>query len=197
MHQRAQYNSSSDFANWKSPKAPQHTHTHTHCDHPHPIKSTMTITMMTAPPPSGIGRRRGAASKKKSPFISIIVATSSFLLTFLFILSYGSYNNFSSSSLPGKNHLDVDSPTESSEKDDDDNNNVEESNKHIPKEFRDVEDIVRANLHLVSIQTDGIASISGSSGYHGVTGSFCKLNWNKYKKDPPSLSMFRLLVRQN
>lgn len=83
----------------------------------------------------------------------------------------------------------------SSEKDDDTNND-DESKKPIPKEFRDIEDIVRANLHLVSIQTDGIVSNSGSSGYHGVTGSFCKLNWNKYKKDPPSLPMFRMLVRQ-
>lgn len=91
--------------------------------------------------------------------------------------------------------MDVGSPTVSSEKDDDSNND-DESNKPIPKEFRDIEDIVRAKLHLVSIQTDGIVSSGGSSGYHGVTGSFCKLNWKKYKEDPPSLPMFRMLVRQ-
>ena len=68
--------------------------------------------------------------------------------------------------------------------------------KTIPEEFHDIEGIVRAKLHLVSIETDDVVSKSGTPGYSGVMGVFCKLDWKKYKKDPPSLPMFRMLVRQ-
>ncbi len=90
--------------------------------------------------------------------------------------------------------MDVASPTVSSEIDGD---NDDGSDKPIPEEFRDIADIVHAKLHLVSIEIDDIASNSVSDGYHGVFGSFCRLDWKKYKKDPPSLPMFRMLVRQN
>ncbi len=80
----------------------------------------------------------------------------------------------------------------SSDTDDGDDDTV----KPIPEEFDDIEGIVRSKLHLVSIETDDIVSKSGTPGYSGVMGSFCKLDWKKYKKDPPSLPMFRMLVRQ-
>jgi hypothetical protein len=89
--------------------------------------------------------------------------------------------------------LDVASPTVSSGLGGD---NDDESDEPIPEEFRDIADIVQAKLHLVSIETDDMVLNSVSDGYHGVMGSFCRLDWNKYKKDPPSLPMFRMLVRQ-
>ena len=153
----------------------------------------MTVTMMNAPPPIGIGRRRGATSPKKSPVISIIVATASFLLTCLVILTFGSYNFSRTTKIsPGKIRLNDATKIVSSDTDDGDDDTV----KPIPEEFDDIEGIVRSKLHLVSIETDDIVSKSGTPGYSGVMGSFCKLDWKKYKKDPPSLPMFRMLVRQ-
>jgi len=153
----------------------------------------MTITMLNAPPPSGIGRRRGAASRKKSPVTSIIVAAVSFLVTLFLILAFGSYNFSSSTSTTnsnGKIRLNDAKPIVSSDTDDGD----DDTDEAISEEFQDIAGIARAKLHLVSIDAEHMSK-SGSNGYHGVTGSFCKLDWKKYKKDPPSLPMFRMLVR--
>ncbi|KAL7429434.1 hypothetical protein ACHAXH_002757 [Discostella pseudostelligera] len=152
----------------------------------------MTITMLNAPPPSGIGRRRGAASRKKSPVISIIVAAVSLLVTLFLILAFGSYNFSSSTISNGKIRFNDAKPVVSSDTDDGD----DDADETISEEFQDIAGIVRAKLHLVSIDAEHMSK-SGSNGYHGVTGSFCKLDWKKYKKDPPSLPMFRMLVSES
>jgi hypothetical protein len=59
--------------------------------------------------------------------------------------------------------------------------------------------IVNAEMDLVAIDTDGIESTNSEDGakYRGVRAYFCKLHWDKYKRDPPSLPMFRMLVEES
>jgi hypothetical protein len=59
--------------------------------------------------------------------------------------------------------------------------------------------IFNAELDLVAIDTDDIQSTHSDDGskYSGVKAYFCKLHWDKYKRDPPSLPMFRMLVQES
>ena len=59
--------------------------------------------------------------------------------------------------------------------------------------------IVNAELDLVAIDTDDIAMTHAEHGskYRGVTATFCKLHWDKYKMDPPSMPMFKMLVQES
>ena len=82
----------------------------------------------------------------------------------------------------------------------------------MPEQFRGWAAILRADLHLVAIDTAasnfGIMSSNDEPAkhkgyddegaarpnYQGVRASFCKLDWDRYKRDPPSLPMFKFLV---
>eukprot|EP00571_Detonula_confervacea_P010263 CAMPEP_0172298702 /NCGR_PEP_ID=MMETSP1058-20130122/1234_1 /TAXON_ID=83371 /ORGANISM="Detonula confervacea, Strain CCMP 353" /LENGTH=461 /DNA_ID=CAMNT_0013007989 /DNA_START=73 /DNA_END=1455 /DNA_ORIENTATION=- len=145
---------------------------------------------------SGIGRRRGAAASSKSPLTSIVVVAVSFSLTFFVILILG----FSSSAMPTIHSDDhwKDAPdvplSIAAEKGD----AVDEL---MSKQFRKWAEIIRGDLHLVNIETSGIISNDESkkknksgASYQGVKAIFCKLDWAEYKKDPPLLPMFRMLV---
>ena len=65
--------------------------------------------------------------------------------------------------------------------------------------------IAKAELDLIAIDTSNIIVSTTTnpdgdvttSKYEGVTATFCKLHWTKYKKDPPSLPMFRMLVEES
>ena len=65
--------------------------------------------------------------------------------------------------------------------------------------------IAKAELDLIAIDTSDIivSTTTNSDGdvttskYEGVTATFCKLHWAKYKNDPPSLPMFRMLVEES
>lgn len=146
--------------------------------------------MISGPPQSGIGRRRGAAASKKSPVTSFVVVIISFVISCFFILAFHSYYNISSSQPQaiGKTPLTDATQIELSGK----GGVTDES---LSEEFHGIAGIVHAEMHLVSIDAVRIVSTGDSRSYRGVTGSFCKLDWDQYKKDPPSLPMFRMLVR--
>ena len=154
---------------------------------------------------SGIGRRRGSSAGKKSPLTSLAVAAVSFAITFIIVLvvGYRSFTPSTSSTNVGirtrayKTH---DANLDASEKD-------KEIDESVSKQFGKWAGILKADLNLVGIQTYGMINASDSKknakkkrgapsvqGYEGVKASFCKLDWERYKKDPPSYPMFRMLV---
>lgn len=49
-------------------------------------------------------------------------------------------------------------------------------------------------VHLVGIDAFGMTNDGGGAKYQGVKASFCKLDWEQYKANPPLLPMFRVLV---
>jgi len=133
---------------------------------------------------SGIGRRRGAGAGGKPPQVSVIVIVVSFALTFIGIFFFLGYMTFSSSSTP-KNIQGLE----------------DRGLEIMSKEFGKMAAIIRGDMHLVSISTFGMVSNEESIDktdngvkYQGVHGSFCKLDWEQYKNDPPSLPMFKFLV---
>mmetsp|Transcript_33824 Transcript_33824/g.60837 ORF Transcript_33824/g.60837 Transcript_33824/m.60837 type:complete len:475 (+) Transcript_33824:135-1559(+) len=147
----------------------------------------------------GIGRRRGAAAGSKSPKISIIVVVVSFSLTFFVILIFGYVISLSSTTQTiqgddlskGAPHV---PPIALVEKADD-------ADELMSKEFRKWGAIIKADLHLVAIDAFGMLSLEHAkkknnhgARYQGVKASFCKLDWDQYKSDPPSLPMFKFLV---
>lgn len=67
-----------------------------------------------------------------------------------------------------------------------------ELDAEISNKFREWGAIIRAESNLISISTSGMQIRNGM--YHGVKASFCKIDWEQYKKDPPSLPMFKFLV---
>jgi len=72
---------------------------------------------------------------------------------------------------------------------------ADETDELTSKQFRKWGAIIRGDMHLVSIDAYGMESDNKSGAkYRGVEASFCKLDWDQYKKDPPSLPMFKFLV---
>lgn len=167
---------------------------------------------------TGIGRRRGAAASIKSPSTSVIVAVVSFSITSCVILLMlmcvsmpssttrprGSSSEPAPLSLKatrkkgGAGHrVDKLPPTKA----------FEEIVGRVPRQRggggNDDGDefarIVNAELDLVAIDTDDIAMTHAEHGskYRGVTATFCKLHWDKYKMDPPSMPMFKMLVQES
>jgi hypothetical protein len=142
----------------------------------------------------GIGRRRGQ-SATKNICTSILVAVGAFVLVsaLLFVLS------MNLSSMKDDNNLatyDEDAPPAST-------GSIRTSqNRRIRNGSSSVEDfptmwgeIMRGELHLVEIDANGIRTTK--DGYNGVKAVFCKLDWDAYKNDPPSLPMFRFLVSKS
>ncbi|KAL7535514.1 hypothetical protein ACHAXR_008034 [Thalassiosira sp. AJA248-18] len=147
----------------------------------------------------GIGRRRGAsAAGRKSPKISVIVFVAACSLTlFVFlILRYATTSTMETRRGNGvhsrwrKGDLtDAQNYLEVAEKADD-------LDEEVSKQFRKWGAIIRADSQLVAIQTSGITK-NKNGGYQGVKAQFCKIDWEKYKKDPPSLPMFKFLVSES
>lgn len=76
---------------------------------------------------------------------------------------------------------------------------------HLPQHHIDAADnpmqetidgIRKGYLHLIDIETDArkLARRPSGSEYAGITGVFCRLQWDKHKADPSSVPMFRDLV---
>lgn len=133
----------------------------------------------------GIGRRRGQSSATtKNVRTSIIVTVGAFVLisALLFLLSV----NLSSM----KDNDDEitsyenDAPPVSAAGSIRNPQNKNLRNNNDPSLDAD-ELILRGELHLVEISPDRGKAF------------FCKLDWDAYKKDPPSLPMFRFLVSQS
>ena len=62
------------------------------------------------------------------------------------------------------------------------------------KEFHRWGVIMRGDMHLDGIDAFGMTNDGGGAKYQGVKASFCKLEWEQYKANPPLLPMFRVLV---
>ena len=160
------------------------------------------ISSMGSSQTSGIGRRRGAAATgNKTSLTSIIVIAASFTFTLLIILfiryavpppTNGEYvgKDKSQTVLSTNNAI---------------NSDTSDNEEFMSKQFGKWAGIIRADLHLVGIETFGMADASADSKkffrkgklnnnsgsrYKGVKASFCKLDWDQYKKDPPSFPMF-------
>lgn len=163
------------------------------------------ISSMGSSQTSGIGRRRGAATGNKTRLTSIIVIAASFTFTLLIILFIRYASLFSVTSPTNGEYVvkDVSSTNNAI------NSDTSDNEEFMSKQFGKWAGIIRADLHLVGIETFGMADasadskkffrkekINNNSGprYKGVKASFCKLDWDKYKKDPPSFPMFRMLV---
>lgn len=160
------------------------------------------ISSMGSSQTSGIGRRRGAATGNKTRLTSIIVIAASFTFTLLIIL-FIRYASLFSVTSPTNGAQEVFSTNNAI------NSDTSENEEFMSKQFGKWAGIIRADLHLVGIETFGMTDasadskkffrkekINNNSGprYKGVKASFCKLDWDKYKKDPPSFPMFRMLV---
>ncbi len=130
----------------------------------------------------GIGRRRGQSSATaKNVRTSILVTVGIFVLisALLFVLSVNL------SSIKGNDDAityEKDAPTVSSGSIRNPQTNLRSNND--PALDTD-ELILRGELHLVEIDPNRGKAF------------FCKLDWDAYKKDPPSLPMFRFLVSQS
>ena len=64
----------------------------------------------------------------------------------------------------------------------------------MSKEFHKWGAIMRADMTLVGVNAFGMTNDGGGAKYQGVEASFCKLDWEQYKANPPLLPMFRVLV---
>ena len=160
---------------------------------------------------TGIGRRRGATASSKSPSTSVIVAVVSFSVTSCVILLSlmcmsmpSSTTPRGSSSEPAPFSLKVMRKGGASRFGQLTTKAFEEIGK-VPGQRGGGNDgdkfarIVNAELDLVAIDTDDIAPTHSEHGskYRGVSATFCKLHWDKYKRDPPSLPMFKMLVQES
>jgi len=56
--------------------------------------------------------------------------------------------------------------------------------------------ILSGKVHLIHISSSSKKKVTGSD-YEGFKAIFCRLDWSRYKKDPSSLPMFRLLVKRS
>ncbi len=140
----------------------------------------------------GIARRRGQSSSTKNVRTSILVSVGAFALVsaLWFLLSVNL------SSIKDATTYDENSPLALAE-------SVSTGSIRNPQNLRnnasslnaDEEMIMRGELHLVEIDASRIRTTK--DGYDGVKAFFCKLDWDAYKKDPPSLPMFRFLVSQS
>ena len=162
---------------------------------------------------TGIGRRRGAAASIKSPSISVVVAVVSFSITSCVILLMlmcvsmpsSTTRPRGSSSEPAPLSLKVFRKGGADRRVD--QLPPEEIVGKVPRQRgggggNDGDKfarIVNAELDLVAIDTDDIAPTHAEDGskYRGVTATFCKLHWDKYKMDPPSMPMFKMLVQES
>ena len=170
------------------------------------------MTMKATTKKSGIGRRRGAR-KNKSIQTSLIVSLVTFCVTLLIIIGVllGSKSS-RQTQIRTTTEILKDMPF------------VDETKKYLKKRHsRDIETkaiefdrgdllsaarkagnddkfgpILRSELHLFDINVAKFApSDKRASGYVGVKASFCKLNWDLYKNNPPKYPMFRFLVTES
>jgi hypothetical protein len=133
----------------------------------------------------GIGRRRGQSATKNIS-ISILVAVGAFVLvsTLLYVLTMN---------LSPMEDNDLASEEDALPASSGSLRNVQ--NK-ILEDFPSIwGEIMRGESHLVEIDVNGIRT--KKDGYNGVMAVFCKLDWDAYKNDPPSLPMFRFLVSRS
>lgn len=144
-------------------------------------------------PSLGIGRRRGkGAANKKRNLHRIIAIGVSFTITSLIIILYHILSVSSTTTTPTSPAGDA--VLLAVEKEEGDALREEET----VKQFGKWAGILRADMHLIGIETLGIHKHAIQPlGYQGVKGHFCKLNWNKYKQDPPSYPMFRMLISES
>ena len=154
----------------------------------------ISIIMKSSSNVDGIGRRRGQSSTTKNVSTSILIAVGAFVLVsaLLFILSV----NLSSIKDNDATTYEKDAPPASTGSirnfQNKLRNNEPSSNAD---EFPIWGEIMRGEVHLVNIDASGIRTTK--DGYIGAKAVFCKLDWDAYKKDPPSLPMFRFLVSQS
>jgi len=79
-------------------------------------------------------------------------------------------------------------------------NNIHEKRSHykdVPIPMTDgekVDLILSGKFHLVNVAIKK-QSTHNKSGYEGVQGYFCSLDWSKYKSDPSSIPMFKDLTK--
>jgi hypothetical protein len=146
----------------------------------------------------GIGRRRGAAATTKNVSTSILVAIGTFILmsTLWFILSM----NLSSMKDNNATAHEKDAPPVATGSIRNSQNMLlRNGSSNLNKYAKEVEDfpseIMRGELHLIEIDTSGMRITK--DGYSGAGAFFCKLDWDAYKNDPPSLPMFRFLVSKS
>mmetsp|Transcript_28901 Transcript_28901/g.34351 ORF Transcript_28901/g.34351 Transcript_28901/m.34351 type:complete len:473 (-) Transcript_28901:96-1514(-) len=65
----------------------------------------------------------------------------------------------------------------------------------IPKTDREKVDLILSGkFQLVNLEIDKLGT-QRKSGYEGVKGHFCNLDWSQYKSDPSSIPMFKDLVK--
>ena len=141
----------------------------------------------------GIARRRGQSSTTKSVKTSILLSLGAFVLvSALFLLSA----NLSPIKDNDATTYEKDSPPVSTESVSKGSirNPQNKLRNNVPLNADELL-IMRGELHLVDIDASRIRTTK--DGYDGGKAFFCKLDWNAYKKDPPSLPMFRFLVSQS
>ena len=141
----------------------------------------------------GIARRRGQSSTTKSVKTSILLSLGAFVLvSALFLLSA----NLSPIKDNDATTYEKDSPPVSTESLSKGSirNPQNKLRNNVPLNADELL-IMRGELHLVDIDASRIRTTK--DGYDGGKAFFCKLDWNAYKKDPPSLPMFRFLVSQS
>ena len=106
------------------------------------------ISSMGSSQTSGIGRRRGAATGNKTRLTSIIVIAASFTFTLLIILFIRYLSLFSVTS-PTNGAQEVFSTNNAI------NSDTSENEEFMSKQFGKWAGIIRADLHLVGIETFG------------------------------------------
>ncbi|KAL9190147.1 hypothetical protein ACHAXT_007358 [Thalassiosira profunda] len=156
---------------------------------------------------SGIGRRRGASARNKSPLTSALVISSTFAWTLLVGLwVYVSFLS-SASTAPtvkgpkvamkcGKNCQRLKGRLKGASDYLEGAGKGDKIDREVSETFMSWGGIIVGDLQLVKIETYGMHSVKEGTGkrYKGVKGSFCKLDWTQYKQDPPSQPMFRFLI---
>lgn len=136
---------------------------------------------------SGIGRRRGAGARDKSPLTSVIVVAVSFAVTLLVVVALG-YASLSTPTKPARAPEEASNPSAAVVE------RADAADELVSKQFGQWAGVIRAELHLVEVRTSAMRSAKGGTAYQGVKAGFCKLDWDAYKRDPPSLPMFKMLV---
>jgi len=161
--------------------------------------------MKTTTTKSGIGRRRGA-KKKKSLKTSLVVSLVTFCVTFFIIMGVYLARMSSSDQIRATSEILKDAPF------------VEKTAKFLKKRHKQdvgrhghaiddeietsqskkdkkLELILRSEVHLIDIQLYNVMpSKTRPGGYVGAKATFCKLDWDLHKNNPPNYPMFRFLV---
>jgi len=145
----------------------------------------------------GIGRRRGQAATTTNVRTSILVTVGAFVLITASALLFSLSVNFLSSIKDSNaiTYYEKDAPpVVSAVGIRNPQNNLRNNNG--PSSLDEDELILRGELHLVEIDANMVKTTKDGY-YKGAKAIFCKLDWDAYKKDPPSLPMFRFLLQKS